>query len=90
MAWFACVRVYVTGMSTAKTAEPIEMPCGMWAQVDPTNHVVDGWSGSPKVNGLFWGQANMGMPVVGLQRGLDLAREMGIFGKASGMRESAR
>ena len=25
-----CVRVYVTGMNPAKTAEPIEMLSGMW------------------------------------------------------------
>jgi len=28
--------------SPAKTAEPIEMPFGMWTQVGPRNHVLDG------------------------------------------------
>jgi len=28
-------------MSTAKTAEPIKMPFGMWARVGPHNHVLD-------------------------------------------------
>jgi len=29
-------------MSPAKTAEPIEIPFGMWTRVSPKNHVVDG------------------------------------------------
>jgi len=29
-------------MSPAKTAEPIEMPFGMWTRVGPRNHVLDG------------------------------------------------
>ena len=29
------VCLYVTGMNPAKTAEPIEMPFGMWAWVSP-------------------------------------------------------
>jgi len=32
----------VTLVSPAKTAEPIEMPFGLWAQTDPRNHVLDG------------------------------------------------
>jgi len=26
----------------AKTAEPIEMPFGLWARMDPRNHALDG------------------------------------------------
>ena len=29
-------------MSPAKTAAPIEMPSGLWAQMDRRNHVLDG------------------------------------------------
>ena len=29
-------------MSPAKTAEPIEMPFGLWARIGPRNHVLDG------------------------------------------------
>ena len=36
------VCLYVTGMNPAETAEPIEMPFGMWARVGPSNHVSDG------------------------------------------------
>jgi len=32
----------VTLVSPAKTAEPIEMPFGLRARVDPGNHVLDG------------------------------------------------
>jgi len=34
-------------VSSAKTAEPIEMPFGMWTRVGPIKHVLDGdtyWS----------------------------------------------
>ena len=33
-------------MSCAKIAEPIEMPFGLWNQIGPRNHVLDG---SPQV-----------------------------------------
>ena len=33
----------VTLVCPAKTAEPIEMPFGLWAWMDPRNHVLD-WS----------------------------------------------
>ena len=29
-------------MNPAKTAEPIEMPFGLWARMCPRNHVLDG------------------------------------------------
>jgi len=38
----------VQGHSTvicAKTAEPIEMPFGLWARIDPRNYVLDGVHG---------------------------------------------
>jgi len=28
--------------SVQKTAEPIEIPFGLWARMDPRNHVLDG------------------------------------------------
>jgi len=36
------VCLSVTTMSPAETAEPIEIPFGMWTWVNPKNHVVDG------------------------------------------------
>jgi len=38
-----------TAVSCAKMAEPIEMPFGLWAQMDPRNRVL---GGSPEVQ--FW------------------------------------
>jgi len=35
------VCLYVTGMNPAETAEPIEMPFGMWARVGQHSHVLD-------------------------------------------------
>ena len=32
----------VSAVSCAKTAEPIEMPFGLWARMGPRNHVLDG------------------------------------------------
>jgi len=37
----------VTLLSPAKTAEPIEMPFGLWTQVVPRNHVLDGFQIPP-------------------------------------------
>jgi len=37
-----CVSLSVTIESPAKTAEPIEMPFGLWIQVGAGNHVLDG------------------------------------------------
>ena len=39
----------------AKTAVLIEMPFGVWAQVDPSNHVLDGGSDPPTERGNFRG-----------------------------------
>jgi len=41
----------VTLVSPAKTAEPIEMPCGMRTQVGPGNHVLDGVQSRPQGKG---------------------------------------
>ena len=38
--WSVCMSV--TGMNLAKTAEPTEMPFGVWTSVGPNNHVLDG------------------------------------------------
>jgi len=36
------VKYRDTAVSYAKTAEPIEMPFGLWAQVGPRKHVLEG------------------------------------------------
>jgi len=51
----------VTIASPAKTAEPIEMPSGLWTQVGPGNHVLDGGPDSPMHRGNFKGK---GQPTV--------------------------
>jgi len=43
---------FVTVMSPAKTAEPIEIPFVLWAQLGLRNHVLDG-SRSPMGTGNF-------------------------------------
>ena len=45
------VCLSVTIVSPAKTAEPIEIPFGLWTRVGPKNHVLDGgldprWEGA--------------------------------------------
>jgi len=37
----------------AKTAEPIEMPFGLWARMGPRNHVLDGFQ-IHRGKGQFW------------------------------------
>jgi len=37
-----CLCLSVTIVSPAKTAEPVEMPFGLWTWVGPKNHVLDG------------------------------------------------
>jgi len=37
----------------AKTAEPIEMPFGLWARMGQSNYVLD-WDKIPHGNGQFW------------------------------------
>jgi len=50
-----CVCLSVTLVSPAETAEPIEMPFGLWAQVGPGNHVLDGVPNPPMGRGNFEG-----------------------------------
>ena len=45
-------------MSCAKTAEPIELPFGLWAWMGPGNHVLDG---SPEVLRDIAMATNLGM-----------------------------
>ena len=59
MAWL--VYLSIRWMYPAKTARPIEMPFGIWARVDPINHVIDGGP-DPSEEGAFWELAYMGMP----------------------------
>jgi len=44
-------------VSCAKTAELIEMPCGMLSRVDPKNRVLDGIMGVPMPQ---WGGTLLG------------------------------
>jgi len=48
-------------VSHAKTAEPIEMPFGVWTREGPRNHVFDRVSRSPMRTGNFKGK---GRPIV--------------------------
>jgi len=36
------VKYRDTAVSCAKTAEPIEIPFGLWVRMSPRNHVLDG------------------------------------------------
>jgi len=45
IAWY--VGRSVTLVSPTKTAEPIEMPLGLWARMGPRNHVLDWGPGLP-------------------------------------------
>ena len=38
--WSVCMCLLVTTVSCAKTAEPVEMPFGVWTRVGPRNHVL--------------------------------------------------
>jgi len=40
----------------AKTAEPIDMPFGMWTWVGPKNHVLNGGPERPMPKGIFMGK----------------------------------
>ena len=53
VAW--SVGLSVTLVSPAKTAEPIEMPFGLWTQVGPRNHVLDEGPDPPMGRGNFEG-----------------------------------
>jgi len=52
----------VTVVSPAKTAAPIEMPCGLRTRVGPRNHVLDGGPDPPMGRGNFDG--GEGRPIV--------------------------
>jgi len=43
VAWFLCLFVKI--VSTAKTAEPTEMPFGLWTRMGSRNHVLEGVQG---------------------------------------------
>ena len=76
--------MYVTGMNSAKTAEPIEMLFGMWARVVPSNYVLDRGRDPTRGIGSFGGEqtwACPSMPVVGLQRGLILRQKWAFLGR---------
>ena len=51
VAWSVGRSVYVTVVSPAKTAKPIEMPLGVWAQMGTVNHVLDGRNQIPNEKG---------------------------------------
>jgi len=43
-----------SAVTCAKTAEPIEMPFGLWARMGPGSRVR--WGPDPYGNGQFWGK----------------------------------
>jgi len=49
-----CVCLLVTTVRPTETAEPIEMPFGLWNRVGPRNHVLGG-PGSPQGQWQFRG-----------------------------------
>jgi len=53
------VCLSVTLVSPAKTAEPIEMPFGLWTQVGTGNHVLDEVPGPPMGRGNFEGEGGV-------------------------------
>jgi len=61
------VCLSVTVVSPAKTAEPIEMPFGLWTLVGPRNHVLDGVK-IAHVKGQFLGKVHAGRLVTPLRR----------------------
>jgi len=50
-----CVCLLITNVSCAKTAEPIEIPFGIWTRVGPGIRVLTGGFGSTTGNGTFGG-----------------------------------
>jgi len=50
---YVCLSL-VTTMYCGKTAEPIEMPFGMWGGVGHSHHVLDGGPDPPR-EGAIWG-----------------------------------
>ena len=43
-------------MSSAKRAEPIEMPFEVWTRVGPLNHVLDGGPDPPREGAILKGK----------------------------------
>jgi len=50
------VCLSVTVVTSAKTAELIEMPFGLWTPVGPRNHVLDGVQITLCKGAIFWGK----------------------------------
>jgi len=50
------VGLSVTLVSPAETAEPMEMPFGLWAHMVPRNPVLDGGPDPFMERGNFWGK----------------------------------
>jgi len=55
------VCVLVTATYSTKTAEPVEVPIGVWNRVGPRNHVLDGGLDLPRGRGSFRG---ISMPIL--------------------------
>jgi len=57
IAWSVCLSVYLsdTILSPAKTAEPIEMQCGLWTRVGLRNQV-DGCPDPPSEGPILRGR----------------------------------
>ena len=49
VAWSVCLEIClsVTIVGPAETAEPIEMPFGLWTRVGPRNHARIRWGPDP-------------------------------------------
>jgi len=47
-----------TAVTCAKTAKPIVMPFGLWAQNGPWNHELDWPVHTPHEKGQFWGKGS--------------------------------
>ena len=62
--WLVCQSLKV--MSPAKMAEPIKMPFGLWTQLGPRNHILDGRWGVqiPMWRGNFEGQRGLFVKLV--------------------------
>ena len=53
--WSSVICVYVPIVSPANTAEPMEMPFGLWTLVGPRKHILHGSPALPMGRGQFWG-----------------------------------
>ena len=57
--WSVGLSVCHTLVSPAKTAEPIEMPCGLRTRVGPGNYVLDAGPDRPMGRGNFGGKGRL-------------------------------